>query len=83
MADIIRFNEIIINSYVKFPENYFYIKSLINVTKTIDEEKKRDSRVIECMINRLEKSCKAQKEAIKSFRNEFSIDLNGNEKNYL
>ena len=49
LADIIRFNEIIINSYVKFPENYFYIKSLINVAKTIDEEKKRDSRVIECM----------------------------------
>jgi len=45
LADIIRFNEIIINSYAKCPENYFHIKSLINVAKTIDEENKRDSRV--------------------------------------
>ena len=80
LADIIRFNEIIINSYVKCPENYFHIKSLINVAKTIEEENKRDSRVIECMINRLEISYKAQEEAIKSLQNEFTIDLNGNEK---
>ena len=32
------------------------------------------------MVNRLEKSYKAQKEAIKSLLNEFRIDLNGNEK---
>jgi Leucine-rich repeat (LRR) protein len=57
-----------------------HIKSLINVAKTIDEENKRDSRVIECMVNHLEKSYKAQKEAIKSLQNEFRIDLNGNEK---
>ena len=80
LADIIRFNEIIINSYVKFPQNYFHIKSLINVAKTIDEENKRDSRVIECMINHLEKSYKAQKEAIKSLQDEFKIDLTGKEK---
>ena len=80
LADIIRFNNIIIHSYINFPDNYFHIKSLINVAKTIDEENKRDSRVIECMINRLEKSYKAQKEAIKSLQNEFNIDLTGNEK---
>ena len=80
LADIIRFNEIIINSYVKCPENYFHIKSLINVAKAIDEENKRDSRVIECMINHLEKSYKAQEEAIKLLQNKFNIDLNGNEK---
>ena len=32
------------------------------------------------MVNRLEKSYKAQKEAIKSLQSEFNIDLNGNEK---
>ena len=79
LADIIRFNNIIINSYIKFPDNYFHIKSLINVAKTIDEENKRDSRVIECMVNRLEKSYKAQKEAIKSLQKEFRIGLTGKE----
>ena len=80
LNNIIKLNRIVINSYTKFSNNYFHIQSLINVGKTIEEENKRDSRVIECMINRLEISYKAQEEAIKSLQNEFTIDLNGNEK---
>ena len=79
LADIIRFNNIIINSYVKFPDNYFHIKSLFNVAKTIVEENKRDSREMECMINRLEKIHNAQKEAKERLIKEFNIDLKGKE----
>ena len=79
LNNIIKLNRIVINSYTKFSNNYFHIQSLINVGKTIEEENKRDSRVIECMINRLEKSYKAQKEAIKSLQNEFRLDFTGKE----
>ena len=79
LNNIIKLNRIVINSYTKFSNNYFHIQSLINVGKTIEEENKRDSRVIECMINRLEKSYKAQKEAIRSLQNEFRLDFTGKE----
>ena len=79
LNNIIKLNRIVINSYTKFSNNYFHIQSLINVGKTIEEENKRDSRVIECMINRLEKSYNAQKEAIKSLQNEFRLDFTGKE----
>lgn len=80
LNDIIRLNRIIINSFTKFPRNYFHIKSLINVGKRIEEENKRDSGVIEWVINYLEKSKKSQMEARKSLQTGKRIDLLGNEK---
>ena len=79
LSDIIRFNQVILNTYDSFQNNYFHIQSLINLGKSLEEEGKRDPKELECMINRLEKSHKAQKEAIKSLQDDFKIDLNGEE----
>ena len=79
LADIIRFNQIILNTYENFQNNYFHIKSLINIGKNLEEENKRDSKELECMIYGLEKNYKVQMEAIKTLQKEFTIDLNGNE----
>ena len=79
LSDIIRFNQAILNTYDKFQDNYFHIQSLINIGKSLEEENKRDPKELECMINRLEKSHKAQQLAIKSLQDEFELDFNGEE----
>ena len=79
LARIIKFNQIILNSYAKFQYNYFHIKSLINIGKTIESENQRDSKELDIMISGLEKIHKIQKEAIQSLQKEFTIDLNGKE----
>ena len=79
LSNIIRFNQIVLNSYEKFQNNYFNIKSLINIGKTIDSENQRDSKELDIMINGLEKSRKIQKKAIESLQKKFSIDLDGHE----
>ena len=79
LSDIIRFNQLILNTYEKFQNNYFHIQSIINVGKFIEEENKRDAKELECMISGLEKAHKAQEEAIESLQQKFLIDLNGDE----
>ena len=79
LSDIIRFNQLILNTYDSFQNNYYHIQSLINVGKSFEEENKRDEKEIECMISGLEKAHKVQKEAIESLQKNFEIDLNGNE----
>ena len=79
LADIIRFNEIILNTYNKFKDNYFHIISLINVGKSIELENQRNSKEIDVMIQGLEKTHKTQQKAIESLRDQCNIDLNGNE----
>ena len=78
LSQIIRFNQVILNTYEKFSNNYFHIQSLINVGKSMEEEDKRDSNEIECMMNEVEKLHKIQKEAIKSL-NKYKLDFAGNE----
>ena len=70
---------IILNSYEIFQKNYFHIKSLINIGKTIKKENERDSKELDIIISSLEKSHKIQKEAIKALQEQFKIDLNGKE----
>ena len=80
LGDIINFNNIILNSYENFQNNYFHIQSLINIGKTIEREYQRKSKELDIMISGLEKRHKIQKEAIKSLKVQFEIDLNGNER---
>ena len=80
LGDIINFNNIILNSYENFQNNYFHIQSLINIGKTIEDEYQRNSKELDIMISGLEKSHKIQEEAIKSLQKQFLIDLNGNER---
>ena len=79
LSDIIRFNQLILNTYDKFKNNYFHIQSLINLGKSIEEENARDTKELRWMINKLENTHKAQKDAIKTLQEEFEIDLTGEE----
>ena len=76
LSNIIRFNQLILNTYNTFQYNYFHIQSIINIGKSFEEENKRDAKEIELMINNLPKIHKAYKEARKKLQHNLSIDLN-------
>ena len=78
LTDIIRFNQIIINSYNQFPNNYYNIKGVINLWKSLSEQGKRNSKKIDNFIKGLEKSSKKQEEALNELL-EKRIVLNGKE----
>jgi hypothetical protein len=79
LSDIIRFNQLILNSYDKFQDNFFHIQSVINIGKSLEEENKRDGKEMENMIYHLEKSHKAQQEALAQLNRDFELDFEGNE----
>lgn len=83
LSDIIRFNQIFLNIYCKFPNNYYYIKSLINLGKSIKKESLRDPYLLELYMYGIETNYKLQKKAIELLKNKFGIDLNGKEKKLL
>ena len=77
LSDIIRFNQIFLNIHCKFPNNYYYIKSLINLGKSIKKESLRDPYLLELYMYGIETNYKLQKKAIELLKNKFGIDLNG------
>ena len=79
LSDIIRFNQLIINSYDKFQDNFFHLQSVINIGKSLEDENKRNGKEMENMIYHLEKSHKAQQEALAKLNEDFQIDFEGNE----
>ena len=80
LSDIITFNQIIINTFTKFQNNYYHIMSVINLGKSLEKETQRDTKEINYMIDGLEKSFKIQKEAIETLQKKFRLTFNGEEK---
>ena len=80
LTHIIRYNNIFINSYENFQNNYFHIQNLINIGKALEGENKRNSKELDIMISGLEKRHKIQEKAIKSLKEQFNIkNINCNE----
>ena len=79
LSDAIKFNQIILNCYEKFKNNYFHIQSLINIGKKIERDNKIDSKELEILKNDLEKRNKIQEEAKNEIYKNFNIKLKGNE----
>ena len=78
LANNIRFNTIIINSYQNFKQNYNHIKSVINLGKSIKIENERHSGYIEHMFQNLEKKLEDEKNDIDALK-EKEIQLSGDE----
>ena len=81
LSDIIRFNQIFLN--LKFRNNYYYIKSIINLAKSIKKESLREPYLLELYMYRFETTYQLQKKAIELLNDKFKIILNGNEKKIL
>ena len=79
LSNIIRFNNLILKTFEKFKNNYYHIKSVINLGKSIQKENLRDSQDIECMDYNLKNSLYKQREAIDILKKKSDIFLSRND----
>ena len=79
LRDIIRFNELILNTYQKFPDNYFHLVNISNLAESIKIENSRNSEELNFIFEQLKLKIKNREEAIKAFNEKFKMSLNGKE----
>ena len=79
LVNAIRLNNLIIKSYEINNNNYFYIKSLINVGKSIEKENSWNSQEIEFVNELIKKNKKVFKEYLEELKKK-NIDLKKEEK---
>ena len=79
LADDIRFNMTIINSYQNFQNNYYHIQSIINLGNSIEKEKQINSDCLNNMIKNVEKMIEDEKDDINKLKKYYDILLSGNE----
>lgn len=75
LSDLIAFNEIILNTGETLSDNYFHMKSVINLGKSINDENLRDSKDIDYIFNKLSKGIEESIKAIEVFEKEKGITL--------
>jgi len=64
LSNIIRFNNLVLNTCSKYLDNYYHKKSVINIGKSLVKENLRDSQDIECVSDSLKDTYKQQEDAI-------------------
>ena len=79
LSDIIRFNELILNTYQKFPDNYFHIVNMSNLAESIILENSRNSEELNFIFEQLKLKIKNREDAIKAFSNKFKMSFSGKE----
>ena len=53
LAKIIKLNNTLLAKYERDKNNYYYLESLKNIGKSIEEEKSRDSMHVECVLHKM------------------------------
>lgn len=79
LANIIKFNELILNTYESFPDNYFHNINVANLAESIIAENSREPKVLENAFKNLEANIKIRNKAIEEFNKKFKMSLKGNE----
>ena len=79
LADMIIFNEILLKTYEDFPDNYYHIRNVETLAKSIEQENSRDKNELETLLNKINAENKKRKEAIKMIKEKYGEDLNGTE----
>ena len=69
LSKIYRLNQIILNTYQEFPDNYFHIKSAINLGESINNESKELESLYEELKNK-----ENEFDALKNFLNKHKVD---------
>lgn len=80
LTNIIKFNELILNTYESFPDNYFHNINVANLAESIITENEREPKVLENAFKNLEKNIKIRNKSIEEFNKKFKMSLKGNEK---
>ena len=79
LSDIIRFNELILNTYRKFPDNYFHLVNMSNLAESIMLENSRNSEELNFIFEQLKLKIKNREDAIKAFNEKFKMCLRSKE----
>ena len=83
LKNLIKFNELILNTYKKYPDNYFHIINVKNLARLINAENSRDPKELETLFKELELNLKIKKKAIDEIRKKLNISLKGNEESLI
>jgi len=82
LCRIIRFNQIILNTFDKITNNYYHIQNVINLVNSIDEEKNRDPEIFESFASEIKKKREGQEKDNNSSK-EIINELNENDERVL
>ena len=80
LANMIIFNEILLQTYEDFPDNYYHAKNVEILTKSIELENSRDKNELDKLLQKLNAENKKRMETLKQFKEKFGKELNGREK---
>ena len=83
LNDLIRFNNLIINTYRKFPDNYFHNINVKNLADLIEKENDRDPKELEKIFKALEASIRIKNRSIKEFKDKYNVEINGDEERLI
>ena len=83
LKDLIRFNNIILNTYDEHPENYYHGMNVKMLANLIQLENSRKPKELENAYKVLEINMKKRKKAIEEFKAKFNIEINGNKENLV
>jgi len=72
---IIKFNEIIMDNYEKYPNNYFLLKSLYNISISLERENYRDSNDLKFLFTTFDNEIKYSNEAIDKLLKEKGLKI--------
>jgi len=77
---LIAFNNLILNTGERYNNNYFHLKSIINLGKSLEEGNKRNSKDIKLFLKELSLDIQKSEEAIKVLLDDKDIQLYRNNK---
>ena len=79
LKKIIRFNKIMINTCEQYNNNYFYLKSLKNISLALKKEKSRDSNDLKFLLTCFKNEIGKSKKAIDNFNDKKQITIDREE----
>ena len=83
LNDLITFNNLIINTYQRFPDNYFHNINVKILADSIEAENKRNPKELEKIFKELEMNIKMRENALKEFKNKFNLEIKENEESLI
>jgi hypothetical protein len=81
LRNIIKFNEIIMESCEKYQENYFHLKSLYNICQSLEKENERDSNDLKFLLASFNNEIGFSENAIEVLRDDKKVDIDREKEN--
>ena len=83
LNNIIKFNEVLMNTFKKYQNNYFYVKSFNNICKSLQREKLRDSKDLKFLFTALNNEIEISNKAIDYLLKEKDVKIESQEENLI